>query len=60
MFIGQSRSGFTECLIFATLGGKMGAMPAGWRGSHSAVGISPPMMVGVLAAFGKRAGGGVG
>jgi hypothetical protein len=53
-----------KCLIFATLGGKMGAMLAGRRRSHSAIGISPRMMLGMmlggLAAFGERAGGGVG
>jgi hypothetical protein len=47
-----------KCLIFATLCGKMGAMLAGRRRSHSAIGISPRMMLGGSAAFGERAGGG--
>ena len=36
----------------------MDAIPAGRRGSRSAMGISTPMMLAGLAAFGERAGGG--
>jgi hypothetical protein len=49
-----------RCLIFATLSGKMGAAPTDWRRSRSAMEISTPMMLASLAAFGERAGGGVG
>jgi len=45
--------------MFATLGGKMDVMPAGWPAARSALEISTAMMPWVLAAFGERAGGGV-
>ena len=64
IFVSQRTLACAQCLIFATLGGKMGAMAADRRRFRSATGISPRMMLGMLlgglAAFGERAGGGVG
>jgi hypothetical protein len=37
-----------KCLIFATLGRKMADMLAGRRRSHSATGISPRMILGMI------------
>jgi hypothetical protein len=59
MFVWLSCFGGSKCLIFATLGGKMDAMSAGWTSARSAMAISTPMMIVGLAAFGERAGGGV-